>query len=81
MTTNIYTEHANITTLYDREVEKNRNLTILNKVLFIILLVIFVFNAFAFVWSYRTVMTYDSVCPAPNYNLCLPEPVATPIQK
>ncbi len=81
MTDNIYTEHANITTLYDREVEKNRKLTILNQVLFVILLVIFVFNVFAFVWSYRTVMTYDSVCPAPNYNLCLPEPVPTPIQK
>jgi len=81
MTDNIYTEHANITTLYDREVEKNRKLTILNQVLFVILLVIFVFNVFAFVWSYRTVMTYESVCPACNYNLCLPEPVATPIQK
>ena len=80
MTNNIYTEHANITTLYDREVEKNRKLTILNQVLFVILLVIFVFNVFAFVWSYRTVMTYESVCPATNYNLCLPIP-PTPIQK
>lgn len=51
------------------------------QILFVVLVVMFVFNGIAFVTSYRTVMTYESVCPAPNYNLCLPQPVPTPIQK
>lgn len=83
MTTNIYTEHANITTLYDREVEKNRILLISVKVLgfaWIILLgswLILLALGFRSDGFFRS----ESVCPAPNYNLCLPQPVPTPIQK
>ncbi len=84
MTTNIYTEHAVHTTLTDQLKEsrdKERLYRIGFHILMAVCMIMFVFNGIAFVTSYKTVMTYESVCPACNYNLCLPEPVPTPIQK
>lgn len=79
-----YSTEAIHTTLTDQLKEsrdKERLYRIGFQVLFVVLVVMFVFNGIAFVTSYKTVMTYESVCPACNYNLCLPEIVPTPIQK
>lgn len=38
----------------------------------------FIFNVFTYKLTQRMAVTYETVCPACNYNLCLPTPVPTP---
>lgn len=73
--------HTTLTDQLEESRDKERMYRIGFQILFVVLVVMFVFNGIALVTSYTTIMTYESVCPAPNYNLCLPQPVPTPIQK
>ena len=75
MTDNIYTEHANITTLYDREVEKNKSLTIQRNILGFAWLIMTCSWLLMFAIGFRADRFFYSECV--NYPK-LPIPVPTP---
>ena len=75
MTDNLYTEHATMTTLYEREVEKNRKLRIIAWVLGMIILIAIVFNVLLFGLALRADRFFYSECV--SYPK-LPLPVPTP---
>jgi len=80
MTDNLYTEHATMTTLYEREVEKNRKLRIIAWVLGMIILIAIVFNVLLFGLALRADRFFYSECVS-YPKLPLPVPTPTPYEK
>jgi len=60
--------------------ERNMYYTVL-MVTWVLIAVWIVFNVFTYKLTQRMAVTYETVCPACNYNLCVPTPVPTPILK